>query len=873
MAYKIPYPTMNWEADDAGEALALFRQKMELYFDDEEITDKKIQARKICRSIGDEGLKKLNASGLSEDDKKNPEKLWELFENMLRIKVNFRIHRLQLMQYRQKDDESIDEFVTRARTLARKCEFTNEELEERILELIIASTPYEQLRRDLLSKEKNFPLKDTLALARTYEAYKVGNEQIAKLGQTHTPTSNVDPLQKTCRQCNRSHPPRRCPAYYSTCNKCGNRGHFAICCNKQRNRRPEEKPNQRGKWYNTDHKEPRDTRYKKSPKRKVHSIQQQHVENESENESGSDDPYLQAFYDVIEISNKRDVAFVTLDVKIPEIKGTHKLRLKIDTGASGNTLPIRIVKQMYGHLDEERMRPVTDVVLTAYNGKQIPCIGAISLKCRYKDNWEDMEFYVVDVEGPAIVGLPSSEKLGLVTIHVDSLLKANNQDNDTQCKTKLTVEKLQKLYPSQFDTIGNFKEKAKLILKEDAEPFIDHPRKFAIHIKEDLKCELDKMERDGIIRKIQGHTDWCSSLTLPRKKDGSIRVCLDPQKLNMNLKRCPYKIPTLEEINPALSKAKVFSKLDAKAGYWSVQLEEDSQPLTTFRTPFGRYCWKRLPFGLRVSQDIFQARMDEILEGLSGVVGIADDVAVFGATEAEHNHNLLKLMERAKQEGLVFNSTKCSIGNNKISFFGNEYTSEGICPDPKKIEAITQIPTPRNKEDLQRFLGLMTYLSQFIPRFSEQAHCLRDLLKKEVPWHWDADHQECFERLKESVLTTHTLQFYNAAQPVDLEVDASMKGLGAALVQGGKPVAFHSRSLTDCQSRYSNIEREMLAIVSGVQRFHTYLYGRPFNIITDHKPLVTICKNHYLQRHRDCNECFCKSRDIISTSNTGREKK
>ena len=197
MAYKIPYPTMNWEVDDTGEALALFRQKMELYFDDEDISDKKIQARKICRSIGDEGLKKLNASGLSEDDKKNPEKLWELFENMLRIKVNFRIHRLQFMQYRQKDDKSIDEFVTRARTLTQKCEFTNKELEERILELIIASTPYEQLRRDLLRKEKNFPLKDTLALARTYEAYKVRNEQIAKLGQAHIP-----PVMLTrCKKC------------------------------------------------------------------------------------------------------------------------------------------------------------------------------------------------------------------------------------------------------------------------------------------------------------------------------------------------------------------------------------------------------------------------------------------------------------------------------------------------------------------------------------------------------------------------------------------------------------------------------------------------------------------------------------------------
>ena len=149
------------------------------------------------------------------------------------------------------------------------------------------------------------------------------------------------------------------------------------------------------------------------------------------------------------------------------------------------------------------------------------------------------------------------------------------------------------------------------------------------------------MEADGVIRKVTEYTEWCSSLAYSKKKDGSLRICIDPQKLNDSLKRCPHKIPTVEELNPLFANAKVFSKLDAKAGYWSVRLSEKSQLLTTFCTPFGQYCWKRLPFGLNVAQDFFQVRMDQILEGLPSVTGITDDVCVFGATEEGHNENLI----------------------------------------------------------------------------------------------------------------------------------------------------------------------------------------------------------------------------------------
>jgi hypothetical protein len=219
-----------------------------------------------------------------------------------------------------------------------------------------------------------------------------------------------------------------------------------------------------------------------------------------------------------------------------------------------------------------------------------------------------------------------------------------------------------------------------------------------------IKEEITRMEKCGVIKKITKHTDWCSSIVYSTKKDGSIRVCLDPRHLNNAIKRCPHKTLTVEETNPLFAGSKVFSKLDAKCGYWSVPLEEKSQLLTTFRTPFGRYCFKRLPFGLNISQDIFQQRIDEILEGLEGCIGIADDICVFGRTEEEHDRRLVALMERAKDRGLVFNSAKCSIKQKSISFFGNTYSAEGISPDPAKSRTSSRCRAPSPRRIFRSYL-------------------------------------------------------------------------------------------------------------------------------------------------------------------------
>ncbi|KAL2083766.1 hypothetical protein ACEWY4_021539 [Coilia grayii] len=233
--------------------------------------------------------------------------------------------------------------------------------------------------------------------------------------------------------------------------------------------------------------------------------------------------------------------------------------------------------------------------------------------------------------------------------------------------------------------------------------------------------------------------------------------------------------------------------------------------------------------------------MDQILKGLQGVASIADDIVIYGKDKEEHDRNLTALMEQAAEAGTVFNSDKWIIKQNHVSFFGNLYTDSGIKPDPTKIRDIQKMPTPQNKDDLHRFLGMLTYLATYIPNFAEKAHTLRGLLKNDAMWIWEADHQKCFDDLKSAITEDACLKYYDASTPLTLKVDASQKGLGIALVQNNRPIAFGSKTLTDCQSRCSNIEREMLAIVYGMQRYHTYLYGKSFTVITDHKPLVTIC--------------------------------
>ena len=402
------------------------------------------------------------------------------------------------------------------------------------------------------------------------------------------------------------------------------------------------------------------------------------------------------------------------------------------------------------------------------------------------------------------------------------------------------IEDLKKAFPESFDTLGNFPGEYHITVDPSIAPVVHAPRKYAIQRREAMKEEIEKMEAMGVIKKETGPTDWVSSITFTEKPGGGVRVCLDPKDLNRAIKRSHHKTPTLEEITHHFSGSKVFSKMDAKNGYWSVKLDEPSSKLCCFNTPFGKYRFLRLPFGLVVSQDVFQQRMDSILERCPGCTGIADDVAVYGRDEKEHDKNLLNLMKVAQEHGLVFNSAKCVIKTKEIPFFGMIYGAEGVKPDPDRVTAIRQLPAPENTKELQEFLGIATYMAPFIPRLSHHAAVLRELLKKDARFTWSHNHDAAFKKIKELICSDTTLAYFDPDKESVLEVDSSLRGLGAVLLQEGKPVAFASKSLTDVETRYANIERELLAAVYGCERFHTYLYGKPFIIHSDHKPLEMI---------------------------------
>ncbi|XP_053376863.1 uncharacterized protein K02A2.6-like [Mercenaria mercenaria] len=399
-------------------------------------------------------------------------------------------------------------------------------------------------------------------------------------------------------------------------------------------------------------------------------------------------------------------------------------------------------------------------------------------------------------------------------------------------------------YPDIFQGIGQLPGECQIHLREDATPVIHPPRKVPIAIKDKLKAELDHMESQDIIAKVTEPTEWVNSLVTVEKSNGSLRICLDPKDLNNAIKRPHYPNKTLDDILPELSHATVFSKFDARSGYWSIKLTEESSYLTCFNTPFQRYRFLRLPFGVSCANDLFQSKMDQCLENLPGVTTIVDDIVVYGKDHTEHNTNLHMFMQRCREMGIKLNPDKTEIGKSEIPFFGHLLTSKGLKMDPSKVKAIEQMPSPTTKSELQTVLGMVTYLQRFAPNLSEITTPLRQLLSKDVEFRWDTPHEDAFQKVKQLITQSPgpILAYFDPKQKVTLQVDASKYGLAAVLMQNDKPISFASKALTPTEVNYAQITKELYAILFGCKRFHQYTYGRRITCQTDHKPLLAIWK-------------------------------
>ena len=411
------------------------------------------------------------------------------------------------------------------------------------------------------------------------------------------------------------------------------------------------------------------------------------------------------------------------------------------------------------------------------------------------------------------------------------------------CKT---VEDLKKLYPISFNRIGSLKGAYNIRVDATVKPATHARRKVPIQSKEAIDQELDYLIEEEIITEQVEPTPLVSSVTFPRKPNGEVRVCLDPSNLNKAIIREHHKPMTVEEIAHELAGVTVYTKAYALKAFLQIHLMHEASLLTTFNSHRGWLQFLWMPFGAKMNQDVFQLRMDAILKQCPGVIGIHDDMVIFGVDQQHHDANLINILNVCQKEGLVLNSKKLELRKERFTFFGAEYSAQGMHPDPKKVQGITEMTAPTDKQQLQSFLGMVNYMGTFIPNLSHHTEPLRAMLKKDNVFHWEEQQTRSFQQVKSLIAKANTtpLRYYDRNLPVTVQADASLRGLGACLIQQHKgkdqPIAFASKSLTDAETRYANIERELLAIVFACQCFSTYLLGRSFVAESDHKPLEMI---------------------------------
>ena len=405
----------------------------------------------------------------------------------------------------------------------------------------------------------------------------------------------------------------------------------------------------------------------------------------------------------------------------------------------------------------------------------------------------------------------------------------------------------------------------KITLKEGAIPVQKPCCRIPVKLRDKFKEEVESLVSKGVLTKLHENeaTEWLNSFVTVTKENGSLRLCLDPTDLNQHIVRPVCPSYTLDEISYKLRNAKVFSVVDATKGFFQVPLSEESKLLTAMLTPLGVYMYNVLAMGLSLASDVFEQIIRKIISDLPGVLNIADDLLIFGQDDKDHDECFIRLLDRCREVGLTLNPAKFKFKCRSVPFFGNVVGAEGIQPDPQKVAAIQDWPTPTCVKDLQSFLGAVNFLNKFIPSLSALRQPLQGLIKKDTEWRWTQTHQIAFDNIKQAISTDALLRYFDPNKPLFIEVDASGAGIGAVLLQGDvtesnlkgynassgeflsfrdrlKPVAYASKSLSDAERRYSNIERELLGVVFAILHFNHYTFANRTFIISDHKPLLPL---------------------------------
>lgn len=736
--------------------------------------------------IGREAIRLINNLGLTEDEKKDLDKIKKKLKEHFVPMRNKTYERCQFHRIRQQESETFDDFLQKIREQVQKCEFNNND--EFITDQIALGIRCENTQQKLWIEDE-LTMEKAIKICRAAER---ANRQINDINEA----AKVNKISKefNCRRCKTTHGPKSCPAYKKECLKCGGTGHFSIACRSHKNRKEGDSK--------SESKNKKSHKKNKSQEHKKVDV----IENDSinyEKESSSDETGFK-FIGMITTVNSITEEKWTEKVRV----GKYEVKLRLDTGAYCNVISIKTARAIGAVIAPSEIKKIK-----SYDGGLIKVIGQTKLKCRTLRKENNIEgkviFTVINENLQTILGGADCENLGF--------LKRVNQIGC--CKN----------FEYDMDFIDNPKFK------------IIPARKIPYAIEEKVRQEIQNMIKLGVIESVSEPTPAVSPMLVVNK--GKIRVCMDPTELNKNIKRRIYPMKTVEEVAAKTHGSKFFTKLDCEKGFWQIKVTERTSKYLTFSTPWGRFKYLRMPFGISSAPEVFAEVMNRTLEGIDRCEVVMDDTFLHAPTLKELRETTKTVIKRLTDAGFTLNKEKCEYEKTSVKFLGHIFTINGYEADKNKVVAINQLKTPTCVKELQRILGMVNYLGKFISNMSELTEPLRKLLHKEAAWCWETEHTRAFEKIKKVLTSTPVLAYYDVNKPVKLSVDASSKSMGACLMQEGKPVAYATRAFTTSQLNQPQIVKEALAIRFGCQKFHEYVYGKELSVETDHKPLETIFLN------------------------------
>ncbi len=396
--------------------------------------------------------------------------------------------------------------------------------------------------------------------------------------------------------------------------------------------------------------------------------------------------------------------------------------------------------------------------------------------------------------------------------------------------------------------IGTLKHiKGKITLDENAVPKFHKARPVPYAIRQKLETELDRLEAEGILSKVDW-SPWATPVVPVTKKDRTVRLCGDFKvPVNPVLYAEQYPLPRIEDIFATLSGGQLFSKIDLAEAYLQMEMEEDSKVFLTINTHNGLYRYNRLVFGVASAPALWQRAMDQVLQGFPGTQSSTylDDIIVTGDSDNSHLENLARLLKRLEEYELRATRDKCEFFKDKITYCGNKIDANGLHKCHDKLRAVAEAPQPKDVSQLRSFLGFINYYNRFLLNLATVLHPLNTLLQAGKKWTWSKQYTQVFQEAKKLVMSDTILTHIDPHKPLRVACDASPYGIGAVLLHvmadgTERPIAFASRSLTAAEKNYAQIDREALSLVWGVKQFNQYLYGNTFTLITDHQPLVSI---------------------------------